>query len=606
MDFDGFDIGHLAKFGDFTKSEDEVREIATSRVSSLMKSYDELNSILMRHEATVQRRWIKKKKKQRLETVTKAWGTSLPVTHRPDYAALKKETQGQRDQVKTRPLLLLLNSRGRHHPSKFAGADWDAMSFGRVANALRPVFLNGFVMVIHPSEEAGEYGRLLSWDDHPDAFEWMQTSAQSLPGEALLILEGQEKLLQFLLNVCRDILHDIPADSLIGSFAVQPDPSLESDKSSEGFQRLAVMALEAPYRLPNKIDIDRVEALLRAKRSAAEDHVWSLREDPGYFEQHLRELKEHKAEMIKDRLGNLHPKLTGVKKSIFWTRLVSGCTFAAGFELEVFAQLHQRAERLQTVLAECERELLPEKPLPDHLLHLLLEFQYFLKRAAAGPMRVLKDSVPASPPWRNQFVREVPPDATTSIMNLRSNPSTKLSKVEGEVRYLLNTMWEDGQNLFLLGLPHVLDELERLIETEPAAKQLFTEHVLQTIGSLSIISQCLKQLDLFQPWSRTFETKIAEENRDGEMQKAMDEAYKPWADIQQRFSEKGGPVWAPMLRSAALFDPTDGKFSYPAGKRRTKQNTEALVAAEKNLDSFWEFYDLAKTPSRSAPNRGVG
>lgn len=98
MDFDGFDIGHLAKFGDFTKSEDEVREIATSRVSSLMKSYDELNSILMRHEATVQRRWIKKKKKQRLETVTKAWGTSLPVTHRPDYAALKKETQGQRDQ----------------------------------------------------------------------------------------------------------------------------------------------------------------------------------------------------------------------------------------------------------------------------------------------------------------------------------------------------------------------------------------------------------------------------------------------------------------------------------------------------------------------------
>lgn len=625
MDFDGDYLSKLTGTTIPTMSEDEVREIAKSRVSSLMKSYDELNSILMRHEATIQKRWIKKKKKQRLEVITKAWGTSLPATHRPDYAAAKKESPAQRDRgsayvghymwphitqedlLKTKSLLLLLNSRGHHHPSAFAGADLGSMRLGIVSNAFNRIFLNGFVMIIQPSKEAGEYGRLLSWDDHEDAFDWMHTQYQAIPGDGLLILEAQEKLLQFLLDVCSDILHDIPADSLIKSFAVQPTPSLESDKSSEGFQTLAVMALEAPYRLPNKMDIDRVEALLRAKRTAAEDHIWSLREDPGYFEQHMRELKEHKGEMIKDRLGNLHPTLTGAKQSLFWTRVVSGSIFAADFELEVFAQLHRRAEKLQTILAECEGKLLPEKPLTDHLLHLLLEFQYFLNRAAVGPMQVLKETVPASPPWRNQFVREVPPDTKTSKMSMSSNPRTKLSRVETELRYLLSTVWDNGQQLFLLGLPLVLDELERLIETEPAAKQLLTEHVLQTIGSLSIISQCLKQLDLFQPWSRTFENLMAEENREDKMQKAMDEAYKPWAEIQQGFSEKGGPSHATMLRFASLFDPTDGKFSYPSGKRRTKQNTDALVAAEKKLDSFWEFYDrLARNASPRIETTAVG
>jgi len=31
----------------------------------------------------------------------------------------------------------------------------------------------------------------------------------------------------------------------------------------------------------------------------------------------------------------------------------------------------------------------------------------------------------------------------------------------------------------------------------------------------------------------------------------------------------------------------DGKFHYPKDKRRTKQTTEAMRTAEKNLDDFW-------------------
>lgn len=46
---------------------------------------------------------------------------------------------------------------------------------------------------------------------------------------------------------------------------------------------LAAMAAEAPYRVPANINFDQLQAVIAARRSAAEDHIWVLREDPGYF-----------------------------------------------------------------------------------------------------------------------------------------------------------------------------------------------------------------------------------------------------------------------------------------------------------------------------------
>jgi hypothetical protein len=38
--------------------------------------------------------------------------------------------------------------------------------------------------------------------------------------------------------------------------------------------------------------------------------------------------------------------------------------------------------------------------------------------------------------------------------------------------------------------------------------------------------------------------------------------------------------------------PGDGKFNYPTDKKRTKQTTEAMITAEKNLDLFWSRFDM--------------
>ena len=38
--------------------------------------------------------------------------------------------------------------------------------------------------------------------------------------------------------------------------------------------------------------------------------------------------------------------------------------------------------------------------------------------------------------------------------------------------------------------------------------------------------------------------------------------------------------------------PGDGKFNYPTDKKRTKQTTETMITAEKNLDLFWSRFDV--------------
>lgn len=103
------------------------------------------------------------------------------------------------------------------------------MNLGMGTKSLVPAFFNEYVLVLNGVSNAQDYGKLLSWSDHPDAFDWMHTQKQFLPGESLLVLEAQERILVFLVNCCRQILHDIPDATLTSdAFPPQPEPHLKS------------------------------------------------------------------------------------------------------------------------------------------------------------------------------------------------------------------------------------------------------------------------------------------------------------------------------------------------------------------------------------------
>ncbi|KAJ9490176.1 hypothetical protein VN97_g3097 [Penicillium thymicola] len=158
---------------------------------------------------------------------------------------------------------MLLNSRGRHHPSNFAAVDFDATNMDRVSNAVGLIFLDNHMMMMNGlTENMKNYGKLVAWSENPDAFEWTTNQKQCIPGEGLLILEIQERLLTFLVQCCTQLLHDIPEPTLTSdSFPILPELPLEREGEISGFESLGVMAAEAPYRVPAQLDLALVESL---------------------------------------------------------------------------------------------------------------------------------------------------------------------------------------------------------------------------------------------------------------------------------------------------------------------------------------------------------
>ncbi|KAK9239237.1 hypothetical protein V1525DRAFT_56644 [Lipomyces kononenkoae] len=583
------------------KAPADVRREAKEMSSKIFTNFHILREILMRHEAAIQKRWAKKTRQQRLKILVDAW-PGMARMHRPDFVAFRAQSEQQRgvdarhrdyymwpyinqeDLLRPKTLPLLLNARGRHYPSDFAAADFEAMHLGTVTGRLVPIFLNEHTMVLHGATNAQDYGKLLSWDDHPDAFEWMHTRKQFLPGEGLVVLEAQERVLDFLVICCQEILRDIPMATLTtGTFPIQPEPHLKTESESCGFQSLALMAAEAPYRLPAQLDLGRIESLLGARASAAEDHLWALREDPGYFAEQLFEVKENRQEMLKDVNGDVHPALRLGREATFWTRVIGNVVGEAYVDLEVYSELRQQAQDLRTLQTKYDAVISPTEDLPEEYLAALLKFRHYLNQAAKGPLNQLRDGVVASPAMRKFFVREPAMDTKSTRIAVRSKSGVNMNNIELQLIWLLRTLWEDEIALFFARLPLVLDELERLLEAEPQAQALLSVRIAGVIGNLSILSQCLSQLDLYLPWARSFENALA--SREDGIKKEFADRSKPWAKMIAALEEKN---LAPV---AKLGNPSDKKFAYPTEKRRTKENVEALRHAERNLDDFWATVD---------------
>ncbi|KAI0854223.1 hypothetical protein F5Y00DRAFT_222564 [Daldinia vernicosa] len=583
-------------------SPTQVRQEAQARSSNVFSNYINLREILMRHEATIQKRWIKKTKQQKQKILLDAW-PDMAVTHRPDFDAIWRTGNShggksggkfrdycllpqinQEDLLKPKTLLLLLNARGRNSPPEFASADIEAMHLGIVTKSIRPIFLNEHTMALNGAHNASEYGKLWEWDEHPDAFDWMHTQKQFHPGEGLLVLEAQEKLMRFLVTCCQYILHDIPADNLIAdTFPVQPEPHLKTGKETNGFDSLAVMAAEAPYRLPARLDLGRIESVLGARLSAAEDHLWAMREDPAYFLEQLIETKEHRQELLKDTYGDEHPVFRTAHQKTFWARVYGSVAFESYLQLEVFSELYQQAQALKLLQMKYAAVISPTEDLPEELMNAILKFRHYLIQTAKGPPGGLRDGLVASPPWRKYFVRHPPPNSTSTKLSVYEKPGVKMGILERQLLWILRTLWEDGHDLFLVSLPLIVDELGRLLETEPRAQELVSQKMTGFIGDLAIITHCISQLDLYQPWARTFETTLVDLSDD--IESDYKKRTEPWAMMMEALRDIN------LVQVAQIGNPSDRRFAYPYEKRRTKQNVEELRRAEQHLDQFWVAID---------------
>ncbi|KAF4456151.1 hypothetical protein F53441_1635 [Fusarium austroafricanum] len=310
----------------------------------------------------------------------------MAASHRPDFDAfwsechLEREDGGtkfrdhyiwpfinQEDLCQPKNMLLLLNARARHLPSTFAAADKDAMHMGKVASAIETIFLNKHTMILHGATTAEEYRKLLHWKSHPS------------------------------------------------EYPIQLEPVLKTDSDASGFTSLAVMTAEAPYRVPGKLDLARLSMFLEARKSAAEDHVWALREDPPYWSHEFRETLDHRQEMLPDTNGAAHPATHKLREHTLWARALNTIITDHAYErLEMFTELHRQAQNLNMLQQKWHKEINPNKDLLEEYFVALVRFRFFLDTAVLMPMESLRIAASSSPPMRKFFVRDPPPDNHTA------------------------------------------------------------------------------------------------------------------------------------------------------------------------------------------------
>ncbi|KAI9868436.1 MAG: hypothetical protein M1813_005880 [Trichoglossum hirsutum] len=586
--FDSFALPKPTSF----PTADEVRKEARECSQKILGDWKLLNGIIERQEAVIQKRWSKKTKERRKKILLSAY-PNMPLTHRPDFEAFTKGEHGtptrfreaymwpcinQEDLLKPRLLLLFLNARGRNPPSAFSRADFDATHFGHVTGSLRAPYLGGYTMMFTGRNTPGTYGELISWDDNKNAAFWLTSQRGMHPGHGLQILEIQQRIYSFLVECCASILHDIPRESLADrEMPIQHEPPAVPSNET-GIITLASVAAEAPYRLPASLDFNRLQAIVAAKRSAAECHIWALREDPGYFADAVLDQKDHRQELLPDTHGRPHPVLRPLSEGILWNRVIGNVISNSYLAFVLWDTLHQQIVGLQSAKEKYSRKILPEHDLPPDFLKAFLKFRYNLQRFSKAPIGLLKLDVPGSPPLRPFFVRQ-PQAPDTTIISAMTKPDLPKDKSRERLLWIFSTLW-DEKRLELTGLHPLMDEIERLSENDPKAKELISSNIASTISDISVMSECLHQIELYQPWAATFTDETV--SRIEELEKEYTVTTTGWAEFNKKF--EGSSL-------AKLGTPTDGRFFYPVDRRRTRETTEAMRRAEEQLDAFWRAAD---------------
>ncbi|PWY93426.1 hypothetical protein BO94DRAFT_563841 [Aspergillus sclerotioniger CBS 115572] len=513
---------------------------------------------MKRLEGTVRKRWLKRTREQRKNLLLSAW-PNMAALHRPDIEAFRREPPGNpeyreaymwphvnlEDLLNPKLLLIFLNARGRHPPHAFIQADWASVDFGRATTNIIRALMENHVMIFTGRTTPDTYGEFVQCDNDR-AFE-PESGREMNPGDGLLSLEIQERLYRFLVDCCMLLLPEYTRESILqADIPIQPEPPVITTSES-GLDLLSVVAAEAPYRLPARLDIDRLHSIVAAKKSAAEDHIWALREDPGYFLEALLERKEHRPELVPDARGQLHPSTKPFAIKKLWNNIISGVVSDAYFQLGLWAEINDQLEVIERLMTKHAAVIRPENDLPRALEWRFMKLIWLLERMVRGPIINLKMGFPPSPPIRSFFLRAPPQYGQDNIRTMPKD-SWVADKKRSRLSWIMTTLW-DEKDRPLAGLTNLTDELQRLIEND---KYIRDRHVDQ--------------------WSQ--------------FEKSMDGDF---------FGE--------------FCDPTDGRFNYPVDKRRTKETTIQMQQAEAALDEFWKQVDLRlvnkKNMSQHATVRGL-
>ncbi|TGO37999.1 hypothetical protein BHYA_0084g00300 [Botrytis hyacinthi] len=544
----------------------EINDLARRPSGGILDNYRVLRRIIECREEALQQRWTKKSNPQRRK-ILQDYNVKSSEMHRADYAQLLRCHRNDflhpnlnvEDLTKVKSMLLLINSRGRNPPHLFGNADLRAADLGVVGGFLPLQFLEDHTLLLE-GESVETYGRLVRWTDKKMK-ERILAGFQYLPHEDLLILEIQYNLYLFLVNWCQALLQDIEI-ATIWMLPIEPEPPLLVKTSDN--TTIALMAMEKPYRLPSRLDFNRLQAVVTTKRLSAEDYIHNLRENPGIFADAMMEASDHRLERVLDDEGKAS---LSIGTPDFWENVTRRVVVDAYFDIISWDITGKQLERLAILQGKYAACIHPENCLPEELLKELLSFKSVLEFLQVGSRSNLTQRLPASLTFRHKFhqVSELP-----DCVEANQRVGRGFSKSEDLIIQLFEIMFTPERQTSL-SIPAIMDEIEHTIEQDLELKAKITPWVSRALSDLGLIIRLGHELDLYLPWATGFPMDM--------------EVHKDWLknDLQDPCAELHKTdhyIKSAFQSLETLGDPRDGRYNYPCYQRPTKKITEAMQSAE--------------------------
>lgn len=538
----------------------------------------------------------KKGLKQRRELLLKAW-PNMSATHRPDFEMVRnarKQTKRSQscnseayiwpyinlEDLQQRHLLLLfLNSRARNLPNKFRVADVKAAHLGEGWDTNLDIGeeISEYCCKEHFFEDSGCKGHCMLFLAKPTPIGYGKVVHGSVSKlrpnelkhatrttEGLLALEIQTEIYRFLLKCAKLILHDIdPAEFFVAS--CQPEPKMSRLPGNEIWNSLSEHSLEAPYRTPYMIDLERLKMLFESRRTSAEDHLWLLREDPAYFMDSLRDWKEH----------------SGVPKTCTCRdcdKLQLGRMLTNAFDMYVFFDdIYRKLCKMDPIEVQLRRANETKVRLSTQDENQWTAIVELVSHAMAHPIGLLNDGLPTSPRLRSRY--EWTP-ASDKLDKGEWHMRRKGSEAEYRVDRLFFALFRADQRA-LHGWDRLISEIQWMLDNDTEASQYVDSWITTQFSDLALLSELDKSIDSLGPYFDTNKALAIVDRRSASVEKAINRTRTvilKLACIKYVCKSSILLEWESLNRN---------DFQYPADKRPTKENVEQMREAEQRLDMLW-------------------
>ena len=562
-------------------SDEEIKVEAQRFSNRVLLNSTKLNACMKRFESIIYKRWLKKSPAQRRNMLLQAW-PHMSKKPRSDFAnsrAHRKKLSPTHstetylfhyinavDLQKDHLLLLFLFSRSHNLPITFVEAD--------LRNAHRGPLWPEDVEVDALGMEFGDglspqrYGRLVvNQQDNT------QKTLNPLypPIVGLFILEVQDGIYDFLVAICKTILHDYdPSQWMLApvqeSVVPPPPPRFGGEWLSA-----PALAFEAPYRKSELPTLQHIQLLIESKCFEAKDHIFHLRDDPAYFVHHWTETRWHDDQIHCADKGKF--KLNGVCSFTIAAAVTMG---SAWYNFHLWQVL----SRVLGMMRPLEVQLRDADPSTGRLNE---EDEWhwagldaFLEEAVESSVNILMRGMWVSPKMLPTTDLDF-----TKPERIPWQPKPKCSHAVYRIHSLFTSLITKEQ-IKLHGFPHIVQEIQYMIDTDNEANDLLDEWVLSKFSDLAVVTELQRQLKAFTPWVRAWRShKQNEQYKRGvvEPYRVRDDNYMTLFDLFCR-------------RHVDLIgNPSDETWAYPMDKRRSKATTDQMRATEAHFSKLWGEID---------------